>query len=157
METAFVVWSDELSVGVQEIDEQHKELVAMLDALHRAIVEHHGRAACADILRRLAEYTRIHFTVEESLMRILGYPDYERHKGEHQALIAQVTQLQEKLARGEAAITFELLHFLKVWLTRHILGSDKVYGRYFLDKGIDGRWAPHVEQTMKKKWAWKFW
>ena len=152
-----VAWNDALSVGVQEIDEQHKELVSLLNALHQAVVEHHGSDACNDILRRLVEYTRIHFAVEESLMRILAYPDFERHKGEHEALTAQVIDLQKRLASGKASITFELLHFLKVWLTKHILHSDKLYGAYFLERGVSGSWAPHVETTMKKKWSWKFW
>lgn len=150
-------WSDALSVGVQEIDEQHIELVRLLNELHWAVIEHHGSAACADILRRLAEYTRIHFALEESLMRIFAYPEFERHKGEHEALTAQVVQLQAKLASGKAAITFELLHFLKVWLTKHILESDRRYGPFFLDRGIAGSWSPHVAETMKKKWSWKFW
>lgn len=152
-----VHWSDELSVGVQEVDEQHKILIALLNELHEALLQHHGSEICAEILRRLAEYTRIHFSVEESLMRILGYPDFERHKAEHDALSAQVTQLQVRLAGGQASISFELLHFLKVWLTRHIQDSDRRYGAYFLEKGISGTWSPHVEQTMQKKWAWKFW
>jgi len=155
--SALISWSPDLSVGVQEIDEQHKELVHLLNELNQAVTEHHGSAACADILRRLAEYTRIHFAVEESLMRILAYPDFERHKGEHDALSAQVAQLQTKLASGQATITFELLHFLKVWLTKHIQESDRRYGTYFLEHGISGSWSPHVEETMKKKWSWKFW
>lgn len=154
---SLIAWSDDLSVGVQEIDEQHKELIALLNELHEAVQQHHASAVCADILRRLAEYTRIHFAVEESLMRILAYPDFERHKGEHDALIGQVTQLQAKLAGGQAAITFELLHFLKVWLAKHIQESDRRYGVYFLEKGLSGDWSPHVEQTMQKKWSWKFW
>jgi hemerythrin len=154
---ALVAWTGDLSVGVQEIDEQHKELVGLLNDLHKAVVEHHGSEACAEILQRLADYTRIHFAVEESLMRILAYPEFERHKGEHDALTAQVVQLQSKLARGQAAITFELLHFLKVWLTKHIQESDRRYGAYFLEKGVSGNWSPHVEETMKKKWSWRFW
>ncbi len=155
--SALVNWSEDLGVGVQEIDEQHKVLVGLLNELHEAVQQHHGSAVCAEILRRLAEYTRTHFAVEESLMRILAYPDFERHKGEHDALSAQVAQLQTKLASGEATITFELLHFLKVWLTKHIQESDRRYGVYFLEKGIAGTWSPHVEQTMQKKWSWKFW
>lgn len=152
-----ISWTGDLSVGVQEIDEQHKELVGLLNDLHQAVTDHHGSAACSNILRSLAEYTRIHFAVEESLMRILAYPDFDRHKGEHDALTAQVVQLQSKLASGQAAITFELLHFLKVWLTKHIQESDRRYGAYFLERGISSNWSPHVEETMKKKWSWKFW
>ena len=57
-----------------------------------------------------------------------------------------------------ATITFELLHFLKVWLTRHINEADKRFGSYFVEAGGASKWSDHVEQAMKKrKWWWKFW
>jgi hemerythrin len=154
---ALFTWSDDLSVGIQEIDEQHKELVLLLNRLHDAVVARHGSAACVEILNQLAEYTRVHFIVEESLMRILHYPDFEQHKGEHEALVEQVVALQQKLGSGQAAITFELLHFLKLWLTKHIAGSDRRYASFFIGKGMAPEWAHHVEQSMRKKWSWKFW
>lgn len=155
--SALVSWSDDLSVGVQEIDEQHKVLIGLLNQLHDAVAQRHGSTACRETLDRLAEYTRIHFAVEESLMRILSYPDYERHKGEHEALTSQVSALQRKLDEGHAAISFELLHFLKLWLTKHISESDRRYGSHFLEKGLAPVWSHNVEQTMQKKWSWKFW
>ncbi|MCB1897167.1 MAG: hemerythrin family protein [Zoogloeaceae bacterium] len=151
-------WSDGYSVGVQEIDEQHKELVGLLNQLHTAIHEHHGSEASRRILDELADYTRTHFMVEESLMRVSNYPEFENHKRNHEELIAQVQALQEKLDSGQAAITFELLHFLKVWLTRHINEADKHFGDFFTQQGGAAEWSPQVEQTMKKKkWWWKFW
>jgi len=142
-------WVDALSVGIEEIDNQHKELVRLLNQLHTAIWEKHGSAASMEILDKLVEYTRVHFTVEESLMRILGYPDYEHHRQEHEKLISQVIELQRKLKSGEANISFELLHFLKNWLTHHILGTDKAYAPYFLSKG--------AKSTSSKKSFWKLW
>lgn len=151
-------WSDAYSVGVQEIDEQHKELVALLNQLHVAIQEHHGSEASRRILDDLADYTKTHFKLEESLMRVSNYPDFELHKQNHEDLIGQVHDLQLKLDAGQGAITFELLHFLKVWLTRHINEADKRFGEYFMHQGGATEWAPHVETTMtKKKWWWKFW
>lgn len=150
------VWSDDLSVGIQEIDEQHKVLVGLLNELHLAVSDHRGSAVCRGILDQLAEYTRVHFAVEESLMRILGYPDHENHKHEHEMLTGQVVDLQGKLDAGKVAISFELLHFLKVWLTKHINESDKRYGGYFLSRGIEARW-PTKEATLEKKRFWKFW
>lgn len=155
MEILFA-WSDSLSVGIQEIDEQHKVLVGLLNELQTAIVEHHGSAACRSILDRLAEYTRVHFAVEESLMRIFGYPDYEPHKHEHEMLVQQIVGLQEKLDAGKAAISFELLHFLKVWLTDHIRKSDRQYGPYFLSRGIEPVWEKNGDGG-RKKHSWKFW
>ncbi|QID18392.1 hemerythrin family protein [Nitrogeniibacter mangrovi] len=151
-------WSDGFSVGVQEIDEQHKELVDLLNQLHTAIIEHHGSATSRRILDELADYTKTHFSVEESLMRVSNYPDFDIHKQNHEDLIGQVVALQEKLDTGEAKITFELLHFLKKWLTNHINEADKRFGAYFAGVGGSAQWAPHVRDSMeKKKWWWKFW
>ncbi|HMX15664.1 MAG TPA: bacteriohemerythrin [Rhodocyclaceae bacterium] len=151
-------WSDEFSVGLQEVDEQHKALVGMLNELHEAIHQHKGSDASRDILWRLAEYTRIHFTVEESLMRLLNYPEFEGHKQQHESLMTQVADLQQKLTTGQAKITFELLHFLKAWLTHHISENDKQFGAYAISRGLESNWSKDVEKTMtKKRWSWKFW
>ncbi|WP_028448792.1 MULTISPECIES: bacteriohemerythrin [Chitinibacter] len=144
-----IEWNDALSVGIQEIDEQHKVLVDLLNELHDAIRQHHGREASVEILGRLVDYTRIHFAVEESLMRILGYPEYETHKGHHEDLISQVNTLQQRMREGEA-ITFELLHFLRNWLTHHIMEGDQRYVSHFLSRGVQKTWE-------KKSWFGRLW
>lgn len=75
--TELFTWSDDFSVHVQEVDEQHKVLVGLLNELHVAIIEHHGKTTSRDILDRLAEYTRTHFLLEESLMRLTHYPGFK--------------------------------------------------------------------------------
>lgn len=153
-------WSDEYSVGIQEVDEQHKVLVAMLNELHKAIIEHHAKAASRQILDQLAEYTRTHFLLEESLMRLTHYPGFEAHKQQHEELMGQVQDLQKKLDNEGATITFELLHFLKGWLAHHINESDKRFGAFFKSSGMNqyATWSNEVQTTMKKKkWWWKFW
>ncbi len=148
--TLLVQWSDELSVGIQEIDEQHRVLVNLLNQLNDAIQHHHGSVAAQAILGELVDYTKIHFAVEESLMRILGYPGYDDHKALHDQLIDEVKELQEKLATGKKSISFELLHFLKMWLTKHIMDEDQQYGPYFLNKGA-------VATFNKPSWGSRFW
>lgn len=144
-----IEWDDSLSVGIQEIDEQHKVLVHLLNSLHQAIRDHHGREAVEATLTQLADYTRIHFTVEESLMRIMGYPDYEPHKAQHEALIGQLQGFQQRVASGDA-VTFELLHFLRNWLTHHIQEGDTRYTDFFLERGVQRTWQ-------KKGWLARFW
>lgn len=137
--TEFVSWSDELSVGIEEIDEQHKVLVGLLNDLNRAIREHHGNEACIEILDRLVDYTRIHFAVEESLMRIFEYPDYENHKAEHEELVDEVMSMRREVVEEGHKISFKLLHFLKMWLTQHIMDSDKEYSEHFLSRGMKSK------------------
>ncbi len=147
----FVEWSnDALSVGIEEIDEQHKVLVGLVNRMHEAIHQRHGSEAVIGILTELADYTRIHFAVEESLMRILGYPGYEEHKDVHEELLQHVIELQEKVASGKTAIGFELMHFLKTWLTKHIMDEDMNYSAFFLAAGA----KPRLE---KKSWIKRLW
>lgn len=146
----FVQWNDTLSVGIEEIDEQHKVLVSLLNEMHDAISEQKGSSVVEEILAKLSEYARIHFAVEESLMRILNYPDYETHKGHHDELVQQVLDLQEQVRSGKAAISFQLMHFLKVWLTKHIMVEDQGYSEHFLSAG--------ASSTLKRKsWIERLW
>ena len=80
-------------------------------------------------------------------MRILDYPDYERHKQEHDKLLAQLTDLHIKLEKGKGAIGFELAFFLKGWITQHILEGDQRYAEHFLSYGIKR------ETGSKSSWA----
>ncbi|QYZ65959.1 MAG: hemerythrin [Gammaproteobacteria bacterium (ex Lamellibrachia satsuma)] len=147
---AFVEWSDSLSVGIEEIDEQHKILVDLINRMHQAIHERHGSDAVKGILAELADYTRIHFAVEESLMRILNYPGYEEHKEIHEELLGHVVELIQKVESGKTAIGFELLHFLKTWLTKHIMEEDMQYTGFFLAAGA----SPKLN---KKSWIKRLW
>jgi hemerythrin len=146
----FVEWSDALSVGIEEIDEQHKVLVDLVNKMHEAIHQRHGSDVVNSILSDLADYTRIHFAVEESLMRILNYPGYEEHKQIHEELLGAVVDLQDKVATGKKSIGFELMHFLKTWLTKHIMDEDMQYSGFFIASGAQPKLG-------KKSWIKRLW
>jgi hemerythrin len=146
----FVEWTDELSVGIQEIDEQHKILVNLLNRLYESIILRTDDEEAGKILQELSQYTVIHFSVEESLMRILGYDDYEDHKKHHEELTKQVLELSEKVKSGKLSTSMELLNFLKNWLTKHILIEDKRYSPFFLERGIKKSWA-------QQSWVGRIW
>jgi hemerythrin len=124
-------------------------LVDLVDALHEAIHQRQGSGVARDVLGKLAVHTRIHFAVEESRMRILGYPDSQEHKAQHGELIQSMLELQQKFVSG-AAIGFELTHFLKIWLTRHIMENDQRYGQYVVETGAKVRFK-------QKSWAGSLW
>jgi hemerythrin len=150
-------WSDDYSVGVSDIDEQHLELVGLLNQLNNAIRERRGSAAVRKTLDELVDYTRTHFAVEERMMTEAGYPEHAEHKVHHEALIDQIRALQQKLDSGEAAVTFELLHFLRVWLIRHIAESDKRFGAWYLENATRPAWMAEVQEKMVKRRWWQFW
>ena len=53
-----IEWNDELSVGIQEIDEQHKVLVGLVNEMHDAIHARHGSEVSSEILARLCHRAR---------------------------------------------------------------------------------------------------
>lgn len=154
-------WSNEYSVSIPEIDEQHKTLFELVGKIREAISAHHGSATSREVMDQLVEYTRVHFALEENLMRTGKFPGFEAHCVLHKNLIAEVVSMQEKIKSGKAAISFELLHFLHNWLKNHIQVEDMQYSRYFAQHGHDefSSWARRSDEALKKqkkKW-WKFW
>jgi hemerythrin-like metal-binding protein len=120
-------WSNNYSVGINSIDAQHQKLFALGRELYTAMSNGQGKASLARILDRLVQYTMVHFSHEERLMRLADYPGLEAHKAEHAALTQQVQKFQSDFEAARVAMTVQLLQFLKEWLQHHIQGSDQKY------------------------------
>lgn len=120
-------WNPKYSVGIASIDAQHQNLFAIAHELYDAMSAGRGKASLSRILDRLVQYTAVHFAHEERLMKVHAYPDFEAHRTEHAELTRQVLQFQQDFQAGRAAMTVQLLQFLKQWLEHHIQGSDKAY------------------------------
>ena len=82
-----IKWSDEYSVGVKQIDDQHKNLVDLINRLFDAMSLGKGKEVLGGVFDELKKYTIIHFQTEERLMVVYGYPDYEAHKKSHEDLV----------------------------------------------------------------------
>ena len=129
-------WSEALSVGIQSIDEQHKKLVALINALHDSSAQGAGNETLKKILAELTQYTIDHFAYEENLMVKHDYAEYTTHKAAHDALTKQVGELNEKFQAGNAKLSGEIFKFLRTWLNGHIRGTDKRYSAYFSEHGV---------------------
>lgn len=138
---AMVQWSREYSVGIQEIDEQHRVWIALINELYVALAQKDTHAKIGAVLNRLVDYTKIHFALEESLMRIFAYPGYEAHKRIHDALVRQVVEVVEKYQAGDGRIGMELLFLLRDWLLDHIKEKDTGYAPYLIKQGVLKRWV----------------
>ncbi|MBU0481615.1 MAG: bacteriohemerythrin [Proteobacteria bacterium] len=129
-------WKNEYSVSVAEIDEQHKKLIALINKLHEAMTSGRGKEVVNAVLKELADYTVFHFSKEENLMRTNDYPGYPEHLEKHQKMTAKVLALQADCKRGKVSVSMDVMDFLKSWLDKHILGTDKQYAPYLKAKGV---------------------
>jgi len=122
---SMVVWNPAWETGIPLIDQQHRELLAQFEALLVAIHENRSDDRIPDLLQFLADYVETHFSLEEDLMQVVGYPGCPGHKAIHDRMRARVGQLVEAAKGNPAALTEEVIDFLTDWLLRHINEEDR--------------------------------
>lgn len=130
-------WDKSLSVGIEEIDEQHRQLIGILHTLEEAMNQGKGKDVVEGVLLRLREYTRTHFAMEEKYFEKFGYPDSKGHRLEHGIFISKLEEFQVHfLEHGKLDICIKLLPFLTQWLRHHIKVSDQAYASFFRENGL---------------------
>jgi len=133
---ALMAWNSTLSVNIVQFDEQHMELVNMVNELYDAMKAGNGQAVLGRIIDELISYTSTHFNDEEQHMTTHSYPEIAEHRSEHERLVKQVIELQQQFSSGQAVLTLDVMMFLKDWLMKHIQGDDKKYGAYLNEIGV---------------------
>ncbi|WP_179953349.1 bacteriohemerythrin [Desulfobotulus mexicanus] len=127
-------WSSRLATSIKTIDDQHRELVRLINLLHKAMRLQKGTAELGGILKQLADYTVTHFAYEEELFARYGYPESRSHSKVHRDLVARVVGIQKDFESGKATVTMDLMDFLKDWLNTHILKTDMAYVPFLKEK-----------------------
>lgn len=125
----FFKWKDEYGVGIDEIDQQHSQLIDLINDLYVSIYENNSAEITAGVLRRLKEYTSAHFSAEKQLMSRNHYTGIENHLLQHDEMIVKLDEVETKYKRGQHGLTAELIIFLRNWLAEHICESDKIMAR----------------------------
>ena len=122
-------WNDNFNTGLTEVDQQHHQLVSILNDLAMHVAFHpEDHAELSRILEALVDYTRYHFRTEEAIWH-QHLPDDEeeaRHLLGHRNFIETISRTSlspESDKRDERAQ--ELLAYLTSWLASHILEHDR--------------------------------
>ncbi len=133
---AFMPWKDDFAVNILEVDTQHKKLLDLLNRLFDAMKVGKGKDVLGSILKELVDYTVYHFGTEERMFKQFGYPEFVKHKKEHDDLTKKAVKLKQAFDSGQQTITVEVMNFLKNWLNGHILQEDKKFAPYLKSKGV---------------------
>lgn len=132
-----ITWREDLAIGVDQIDDQHKELLARFDLLLRSCKDGKGREEVLHLLTFLDDYVISHFSDEEKLQRQSGFPDYESHHAEHTSFIARLAELKERM-RSDGSVQIDHVldtnKLLLDWLIKHISVRDRALGRHLKGK-----------------------
>ncbi len=126
-----IIWTDEYTLGVEEIDVQHKHLVGLVN---RSIKKGNGYlpdVKTGDLLGELERYTRWHFSCEEEFMRIYEYSRYQDHKDEHDILMESLMEKAVATLSGSAPLGM-LNDFLFGWFGGHAFGYDQEMAEFMI-------------------------
>ena len=133
---ALIEWNNNLSVGVDGIDTQHKKLVQMINELNDAMKQGKGKDIIGKIINELINYTQGHFALEEKYFIQTNYPASDAHKIEHKDFVKKVADFRDGFNSGKLGVSIEVMNFLSSWLKNHIQGTDKKYSSHFISNGI---------------------
>lgn len=136
-----IKWTEDLSVGVETIDEQHKELFERINSLVQAIKQKVCKYKISDVIKFLEDYVQTHFNEEEKYMLKYKYPHYEHHKSQHEYFKKELLTLKPELLKLEGGTkpgSYELSvttnQLVVDWILAHVANIDKQLGKFLQTK-----------------------
>jgi len=118
-----IEWEDDLLVGNDVIDDDHKKLVSIINELERAIAKR-DVSGVEDVFQRLQTYTEEHFAREEALQKAIHFPERNAHRDRHEALKWSLQDQYEGFRLRERGSLVSFRTFLRQWLIDHIVDDD---------------------------------
>ncbi len=131
-----IEWTEDLATGVNEIDNQHKELFKRINNLLNACKEGKGRDETGKIIQFLDDYVITHFSAEEEYMRKYDYPGFTHHKAQHLEFMENFSKLKTQVEKEGPGVhlVVTINHMVVQWLQNHIKKVDKAMGAFLKTK-----------------------
>ena len=131
-----IKWRDTYETGITGMDEQHRQLVELINRMYPMVRDREGLEELDTVLAEMESYAERHLQDEEQLLAEHGYPGLADQEHSHQEYRQKMIELKELLAGDRQQAAREIYHFLRKWLIEHIIDEDKPYGLYLRDKGV---------------------
>jgi hemerythrin-like metal-binding protein len=139
-----IVWSKRYSVNVKKLDDQHRRIAELVNAINARIKAREDSEGIVEGFTDLIAFTQGHFESEEVLMKRLDYPELKRHKKEHKELVNLLCDVRKQFKRETKSlgdfdydVARDWLAIHSDWFSVHLVHSDKDFGEFLNKKGID--------------------
>lgn len=121
---SLIEWKDEFDLGIEEIDREHRALVALINALHDAMSAGAGRADIVEGISQIYSLVSAHFAREEAFMRETRYMAYAEHKEDHEVLLDDLRDILDEVRRNGEYEEARLSADLQYWFAEHFRTYD---------------------------------
>ena len=123
-----LIWNDGMSVGIDAIDDDHKQIIAILAKLTSTHSDKISNKVIENVFNELKEYVLLHFSREEKLLEEANYKDIIKHKASHQKFIEKLPVLKQQwVEEDNLACSEKIITFLHKWIVNHIIKDDFDY------------------------------
>lgn len=134
-----IPWDDKFALGISEIDEQHKKMLAIINKLNDLFTDkkHEEQAEIDNVIKEMADYAVYHFATEEKYFQLFDYEKAEAHIQIHNQYRAKIEEWRQRYDVSKSKmIFFEISNFLQDWWTWHINNTDRDYVPFLKANGL---------------------
>jgi len=131
-----ILWKDEYSVGVKEIDDQHKHFIFIANAFYDAILANKGREELTALFQEISDYADEHFATEEKYFDQFNYEEADMHKLKHQEMRNEIKNLRNQEVGNKIDFDGNIVYFIRDWLDDHLKNTDQKYKKCFKEHGL---------------------
>ena len=117
-------WHDNFSVGVDEVDHEHRELIDEINALHAAMQQGADYESVVNSLGEIYAQIAAHFALEEKMMRNSRYPALAEHKQDHETLLDDLRDIMDEVEDDGTFDEAQLAADLERWFSDHFRTHD---------------------------------
>jgi hemerythrin len=119
-----IEWKDDYSVGIEAVDHEHREMIDLINKLHRELTAGAGGHTIESFLGDVYRGISAHFALEERFMRERGYDQLGEHKAAHEQLLDELRDIMEDYEADPAGGSERLSRALDAWFTVHFKTHD---------------------------------
>ena len=128
------VWNASMSVGISEMDDDHRILLGLISELSEAKYDPNAFGAFSSYLDALQLYSADHLAREERMLEAVGFPELDEHRTSHDEFRDRCEGFKRQLEDdAEELEPTDVERYLIDWWTRHILKEDMAYKPFVED------------------------
>ncbi len=133
-----IVWRNQMSVGNDAIDQDHKLLFCLINSIELALRSEDAMELLPVFIQQLLAYTKEHFAREEEIQKKIYYPLIDEHKREHKEIVVKLVDMERLVAEyiskeqraqlgkdEQASMRKEIIDLARHWIMDHVLQRDK--------------------------------
>lgn len=121
---ALIEWKDSYSVGVADVDYEHREMIDLINDLHERLSSQSGELDTSAFLGKIFQAISAHFALEERFMQEKGYDQFSQHKNAHEQLLDEIREIMDNYEAAPDDSSTELSRRLDLWFTEHFKTHD---------------------------------